>query len=280
MIFRMDRGPEGDVEAVVVTAVVVFVLGFSTAGALISSRHPSNPVGWICSAVSLLYVTAALADSLVNSYTHSVRTGGPALRLFVTVGESLWSVGLGLGATLLLLLFPNGELPSRRWRPVLWLAAGLLIVLPLALILTPGRVQDAGDERRREHELAEEVDVAVVGGGVVGPAPLVHPAIDVGDGVAQHHVDLCGAECVARRASSRQRRRRARQRHRHEEQESYDAAHRARARMSRCPCPRSGEPGFTQAALEHLQQRAGNARKVAVLAANGIGCAARSSPRS
>lgn len=35
----------------------------------------------------------------------------------------LWIVGVGLGLVLLLVLFPDGRLPSRRWRPVLALAA-------------------------------------------------------------------------------------------------------------------------------------------------------------
>lgn len=135
-----DR-PDGEIEPVILFAVFVMVLGFATVGALIVSRHPSNPVGWICGAVAVIYVSAGLADSSVTSYPERVQDAGPAVRLLIAIGESLWAVGLGLGATLLLLLFPDGRLPSRRWRPIAWAASAFLIVIPLALILTPGRIQ-------------------------------------------------------------------------------------------------------------------------------------------
>ena len=142
VISQDDTGRKADVEPVIVASVMFFVLGFATAGALIASRHRSNPVGWICMAVGVLYVFAATADSVVNSYTQSVREAGAVVRLLITIGESLWAVGLGLGATLLLLLFPDGKLPSRRWRPVAWAAMAIVILIPVSLILTPGRVQD------------------------------------------------------------------------------------------------------------------------------------------
>ena len=139
---RSDQQGEGVVEPAIIVTFLVFVLGFATTGALIASRHPSNPVGWIASGAAALYVAAGFADSYVTSFPESV-TNAPALfRALFAIGESLWSVGLGLGATLLLLLFPDGRLPSRRWRPVAWLATGALGAIPVSLALIPGRVQD------------------------------------------------------------------------------------------------------------------------------------------
>ena len=137
-----DGNPEETLELPILVAFTMFVLGFATAGALIASRQPKNPVGWLSSGAALLYIFAGLADSFVNAFPDTATEGGVTLRLWITVGESLWSSGLGIGATLLLLLFPDGHLPGPRWRPLAWLASIVLILIPVAQILMPGRVQD------------------------------------------------------------------------------------------------------------------------------------------
>jgi hypothetical protein len=49
------------------------------------------------------------------------------------LGNWAWAPGLGLLITFALLLFPNGRLPSHRWRPVAWLSA-----TSIAIICGPG----------------------------------------------------------------------------------------------------------------------------------------------
>ena len=51
---------------------------------------------------------------------HGARARGT---LVAWLGEWVWIAGVGPVGTFGLLLFPNGRLPSRRWRPVAWLAA-------------------------------------------------------------------------------------------------------------------------------------------------------------
>ena len=135
--------PQGEeIEAPIIVTFLIFVLGFATTGALVTARHPSNPVGWIAASVAALYVCAGFADSYVNTFPGVLGDAGVVARASFAIGESLWSVALGLGGTLLLLLFPDGRLPSRRWRPVAWVAGIALGTIPVALALTPGRVQD------------------------------------------------------------------------------------------------------------------------------------------
>lgn len=53
-----------------------------------------------------------------------------------------WSVGAGLAATFVLLLFPTGRLPSSRWKPAAWLSGAGLILVAITIALAPGPLDD------------------------------------------------------------------------------------------------------------------------------------------
>jgi hypothetical protein len=57
------------------------------------------------------------------------------------VPDLLWLVAVPLGVMLLMLLFPTGQLPSSRWRPVVWAAIGATVVAVVGTALTPGPVE-------------------------------------------------------------------------------------------------------------------------------------------
>jgi hypothetical protein len=92
----------------------VFIAAFATVGALLAWKRPGNPIGWLLSATGLAYAAGALSVLLLH------RT----LTLASWVG---WTFLLGIGlCVFVVLLFPTGHLPSRRWQPVAWAAgAGL-----------------------------------------------------------------------------------------------------------------------------------------------------------
>jgi hypothetical protein len=113
-------------------AFVVVYLAFSTVGALVASRRPDNPLGWIMCVAGLSYAVGGVCVS----YVESTLAGGDddALRTVADwISEWVWMVGIGPAATFLLLLFPTGHLPSPRWRPVAWTAAGALSVMVAGL---------------------------------------------------------------------------------------------------------------------------------------------------
>jgi hypothetical protein len=95
---------------------IVFIAAFATVGALLAWKQPRNPIGWLLSGTGLAYAVAAFGVFLA----HFPRT----LTLSNWLGF-LYLLGIGL-CVFVVLLFPTGRLPSRRWRPVAWAAgAGL-----------------------------------------------------------------------------------------------------------------------------------------------------------
>ncbi len=61
----------------------------------------------------------------------------------------LWVPTLGLLAIYLLLLFPDGRLPSRRWRPLAWLYGAVIVLVSVAQGLIPGPLPDFGGVRNQ-----------------------------------------------------------------------------------------------------------------------------------
>jgi signal transduction histidine kinase len=98
-------------------AGVAFIGGFATVGALLIWKRSANPIGWLMSATGATYALAAAGLLLVDF---------PRTRVWGDWIGWLFFFGVGL-VVFVLLLFPTGSLPSRRWRPVAW-AAGIAMV--------------------------------------------------------------------------------------------------------------------------------------------------------
>jgi signal transduction histidine kinase len=99
------------------------VTGFSLAalGGFIVSRRPRHRIGWI-----MLFVgfTQGL-EEVAGAYGHGAILPGsslPAMDVAAWLAKWMWVPGLGVLVTFGFLLFPDGHLPSRRWRWVGWVA--------------------------------------------------------------------------------------------------------------------------------------------------------------
>jgi hypothetical protein len=109
----------GGVNDVFIWAITV---AFGTTGALIASRHRENPIGWLFLAAGIAAALGSLSGSYADFYLahhHGPRLVAAAAAEY---GEVSWMPFILLPATFLLALFPDGHLPSSRWRPVAWCA--------------------------------------------------------------------------------------------------------------------------------------------------------------
>jgi hypothetical protein len=121
--------------------VSVPFLAFPIVGALIASRRPHNPIGWICLAVGLLWMLLGLFD-YYGVYGLAKPDTVPFPVVIYALVEWLWLPTVGLLAIYLLLLFPDGRLPSRRWRPLAWLSGAVIVLLAVDNVLAPGELTD------------------------------------------------------------------------------------------------------------------------------------------
>src|SRR4028119_1601387 len=105
-------------------------MGASVLGGLIASQRPDNLYGWLWLGLGLSAAFVQLAGSYA-AYALLAEPGSlPAPRTVSQVLGMAWGMGIVV-LPFLLLLFPTGRLPSRRWRPVAWavLVAGALLLI-------------------------------------------------------------------------------------------------------------------------------------------------------
>jgi hypothetical protein len=123
---------------------ILFAVGFSTVGAVIASRSSSkNPIGWLFCAIGLsfgvIHFSAQYAIYTLLAQPGTL-VGGEAAAWIVSWA---WVLAVGL-IVFLALLFPDGRLPSGRWRWFAWLSLTLILIGAVSGAFTPGLILSLG----------------------------------------------------------------------------------------------------------------------------------------
>src|SRR5215204_14338 len=119
----------------------VIAISFSTVGAIITPRlPPRNPIGWIFCSIGViagmrLFVSEYAIVTLLAE-PRSVPAMLPGGKALAWISSWLWVSHIGL-FVFLALLFPDGRLPSSRWRPFGWLAGVVVVTGTLSVALWP-----------------------------------------------------------------------------------------------------------------------------------------------
>ena len=118
----------------------LLAVSFSVIGVVIASHRPGNPIGWIFLAIGFSQGLVSFANTYAE-YALITEPGSlPGGPVMSWLGQLVWFPGASLMFTFALLLFPDGRLPSPRWRPLAWISAVPLVVfVPGAASLYPHR---------------------------------------------------------------------------------------------------------------------------------------------
>jgi hypothetical protein len=180
-------------------------VAFAAAGVLIASRQPGNAIGWLFLGAAVGAGLGALAGSYADYWVDS-GAGSETLGKTAAWYEELdWMSFILVPVTFLLLLFPDGRLPSPRWRPIAWCAGLGIAGSFVAQGLHPGRLQDHPQVRNPYGvdssllDLLEGLAVLALLVGVVGSAvslivryrrarhPELRYGLPCGRGRMRHH---------------------------------------------------------------------------------------------
>ncbi len=129
-------------------SLLIALLAFPLVGLLVATRRRTSPIGWLLLVIGLGWAvivgTGGYADYGLKHHAGSL----PRADVAAGIGQAAWAVPVGLMGTFLLLLFPTGHLPSRRWRAVGYAAAFAIVGCTVVSLLQPG----ADDGRRLCHD--------------------------------------------------------------------------------------------------------------------------------
>jgi signal transduction histidine kinase len=124
---------------------LVMMAGWTTVGALLASRNPRNPIGWLMMAFGLGFLLSGMSSELAM-YAYQTEPGALALGAFWAWLGSWIFIAVLAPVVIIVLLYPTGTVPSPRWRPLLWAVIVATVVSILATMLRTDAIY-AGDLR-------------------------------------------------------------------------------------------------------------------------------------
>jgi hypothetical protein len=108
-----------------------------TVGAIVASRRPENPVGWLLCLSGLATSTSSFTSQYAIYALLAEPNSLPAGEAIAWIAAWMLPIMNGLQVSYLM-LFPTGRLPSRRWRWLAWLTVAYILVGVITAAFSPG----------------------------------------------------------------------------------------------------------------------------------------------
>ena len=123
---------------------VAFILSFCLfpiIGYILAIRRPDNAISWLMLGIGAAFGLSAFVGSYA-SYAINGGVGGEHLGAIALAFDQPMCADRRLPATFLILLFPDGHLPSPRWRWFAWVLGISMAITFLAILFGPGRFEE------------------------------------------------------------------------------------------------------------------------------------------
>jgi signal transduction histidine kinase len=139
---RPSSSSWGSANLAVGIAFTLATLCFPVVGHLITQREAHNPIGWLMLLTGLIWSWQGFSDAYVVYGARTEPGSLPDPALIGALSSWTWVPAIGVMGTFLILLFPNGRLPSPRWLVVAWVSGIAMVVGSVSLLFRPGALED------------------------------------------------------------------------------------------------------------------------------------------
>jgi len=121
-----------------------FLLGvmlFPVLGVILATRRPGNTIGWL-----MLTIGLVATEPLTAYGEYALAADLPGAAWALSAVSWTWVPVIGIAGTFALLLFPDGHLPSPRWRWFAWTIGIGMTMASLGILFAPGTVEGTSGE--------------------------------------------------------------------------------------------------------------------------------------
>jgi signal transduction histidine kinase len=116
---------------------------FPIIGYILAIRRPDNAVSWLMQGIGFAFGLGAFVGSYASYAIHGGVGGYHLGTIALAIDQPMWVPIVGLPATFLILLFPDGHLPSPRWRWFAWVLGASMAITFLAILFGPGPFEES-----------------------------------------------------------------------------------------------------------------------------------------
>jgi len=141
MVFGVKRGRSPQSLVTDMLPAVTLTASFAVVGAVVAWRRPWHRLGWLFCVVGLSQGLVTFTSEYAMYALWTAPGSVPVGPLAAWLSQWVWAGSFPVLLTYVPLLFPDGRLPSPRWRPVAWLSAVPIVLLcgPIAVLYWPLR---------------------------------------------------------------------------------------------------------------------------------------------